>query len=102
MEREETMVTRPCQQEPLHNLHATPTLALSRGRRRPRVKDRGVVVLSQLLAGAVDSSLIAANRCNAGLRLSQTTALGTPPIMLKALTCAPIRSAGPSDQRASA
>jgi hypothetical protein len=28
--------------------------------------------------------------------------VGTPPIALKALTCAPVQSASPSDQRASA
>jgi len=35
-------------------------------------------------------------------RLSQTIAFGTPPIVRKALTCNPIQSASPSDQRASA
>ena len=35
-------------------------------------------------------------------KLSQTTTLGTPPIVCKALTCARTQSPSPSDQRASA
>jgi hypothetical protein len=57
-------------------------------------------VLGKLLVGAVDPGRQAA--VTPALRLSQTTAFGTPPIVFKALTCAPIQSASPSDQRASA
>ena len=61
MEREEAAVAQPRQHEPLDNLHRHFDLGLVARLPRTRGKDRGVVVLGQLLVGAVDPGLIAAN-----------------------------------------
>ena len=69
MEREEAVVAQPRQHKALHNLHRHFDLGLVARPPRTRGKDRGVVVLGQLLVGAVDPGLIAANRCDAGLEV---------------------------------
>jgi hypothetical protein len=62
---------------------ATSTLALSRGFvGRAGRQDRGVIMLGQLLIGAVDSGLITTDRSDAGLEVIANHSCGTLPIAL--------------------
>ena len=54
MEREEAVVAQPGQHKPLDNLHRDLDLGLVARPPRTRGQDRGVVVLGQLLVGAVE------------------------------------------------
>ena len=67
VKREEAPVTQPCQHEPLNDLDRYFHLRLVAWLAHTRGQDRGVVMLGQLLVGAIDARLVATGDRNAGL-----------------------------------
>ena len=102
IKREEAPVAQPRQHEALDDLHADFDLGLVARLARTRRQDRGVVVLGQLLVGAIDAGLIAAGRGDAGLEVVAHDRLRHAADRGQGVDVRADPVGSPSDQRASA
>ena len=95
----EAAMAQPAQQPALDDQHRRLDFRFVARAARPGRQDRGLIMRRHLGVGAVDLRLVL---ITATLVLSGTSRLGTPPIASKARVWAPIQSASPCVQLASA